>query len=210
MKSILKDIQGVESSIKRDNVKYDKDRQRFHELQIRHLSVESHDSIIKILDKWEHKLTRIGVMLSYTFSKIPDLKFMGGDSLDFETTGTWTYSYNLFFKDIHNTRIKTDRYVYHFSNKSNRQEILKDGIKARNHKQSTNWKGSNDLAYPPAVFAINHPSDNWRDDMDKWRIDTSMIPNKWWMDLNFHKREDVVMTFDSIPLSAIELVNRTI
>lgn len=204
IKSILREINSI-IALKSINISYDKDRQRFHELQIRHLPIKSHDGVIKVLNKWETKLIRLGLMLSYSFSKLPDLEFTKDDSLEMVPTGTYTYSYTLFFKDIHNSRIKPDRYVYHFSNKENRQDILKNGLIPKSHKSSTNWKHSNDLAYPPAIFAINHQSDNWRDDMDKWKIDTSMLPNKWWMDLNFYKRKDVVMTFDSIPLSCIEL-----
>ena len=144
-------------------------------------------------------------MLSYSFTQLPDLEFIEDDSLEMKTTGTFTYTYMLYFKDIHNSRVKPDKYVYHFSNKENRQDILKNGLLPKSHKSSTNWKHVNDLAYPPAIFAINHPTDNWRDDMDKWKIDTSILPNKWWMDLNFYKRKDVVMTFDSIPLNCIEL-----
>ncbi len=209
MKSILRDINKVEK-LKAGNVKYDKERQRFHELEIRHLTIESHNIVIRILNSWEIKLIRLGAILSYSYSMLPDLEFKSDDpdSFDMKTTGKFSYTYKLFIKDIHNSRIKPDRFVYHFSNKENRSLILKDGLIPKSHKFSTNWKHSNDLAYPPALFAINHQTDTWRDDMDKWRIDTSKIANKWWMDLNFHKRDDVVMTFEAIPLDCIELCSK--
>lgn len=82
---------------------------------------------------------------------------------------------------------------------------MNNGLKVKSHSNSNDWNNEIYLEYPDALFAINSDKDVWKKG-DRWQIDTSKIKNIWWEDLNFHKRDEFIMTFSDIPKEAIKLI----
>ena len=105
----------------------------------------------------------------------------------------------IYFKNIHLNRIKPDKYVYHTTQSSNYDNIMKHGLLLQ-----TNKKWGSYLHYPPSIFAMNGVDTQkkklWKEGSDVWRIDTTNIPNKWYNDLNIpsYKEKGPIMTFEPI------------
>jgi hypothetical protein len=148
--------------------------------------------INKIIDKWnENTMVKDNIIVSYRS----------------ENYNEYT-KYELYFKEVKIKRIKPNRYVYHQTDSSNIEHIIVNGLTT---KDSSNWISSDyTLKYPNAIFASNSETDLFYkdedDDISTIRIDTFMIPNKWWLDLNLYTRKNYIMTFDDIPASAITIL----
>lgn len=178
-----------------------------YRLTINHIDSTYDKKVINLINKYKDELSKIGVQLAYTSTEsYSDVEI--GDDLSI-TVGDYNkkdITYHLYIKDIYVKRIKPSRYVYHSTNKSNRESIFSKGLLT---SKNLNYKDSTSLEHPPAVFATNH-SPLWKlQGSDIWKIDTSKISNKWWMDMNMdsaHQGEKCIMTFDSIPKDAIELI----
>ena len=199
--SMLKEIKSKGIPITKNNLKYNEESISSDlELRIDDTYQNKSEKIIKI---WQKKLTRYDIIVSYKLYK--ERGFDIGDELDLIPNNTFTYLFKIYFKNLHTKRIKPNRYVYHYSDPKNRDEILKNGLIPRPHKESQEWNNDIRLTYPDAIFAVNNESDVWRD-IDKWQIDTSKISNKWQEDLNFTNRPEFIMTFESIPVDFIKLM----
>ncbi len=189
--------------INKDNIKIDIDNPVYYKIQFLHTDENDHPIWISWLKNLKSSLLKDDIILSYKDYRSPELDFIG-DDLEMATTGNFKYDYIVYIKNIHTNRVKPSKYVYHYSNIENRDNILKNGLKIMSHKGSKDWSNEISLEYPDAIFAVNSNTDIWKKG-DKWQIDTTKIKNTWWQDLNFKKRPDLVMTFSDIPKDAIKL-----
>jgi hypothetical protein len=109
------------------------------------------------------------------------------------------------------------RYVWHVSKKKFRDSIAKNGLVPQPFEKSI-WARSPALYYPPAIFVNNHPVyDEWFHldeskyigrtsfETDVWRIDTTKLNVKWYLDYNLGSRPDALFTKEHIPVDAIQL-----
>lgn len=105
--------------------------------------------------------------------------------------------------------IKPNKYLYHKSNPSFRDKISKQGLIPKG--KSSTWMSDTDIK-GKVIFATNSDKEkDWFDstyDDDVYKIDTTNIKNKWYLDpnYNFTKKKVQVITFEPIEKSAIELI----
>lgn len=99
-----------------------------------------------------------------------------------------------------------NRYVYHTSNPHFRDKIAKEGLIPKGKSES--WLSDTKID-GKVIFVVNSNDEYVWDstyDDDVYRIDTNGLGNKWYNDPNFGRDGIHLITFDSIPVSAIELV----
>lgn len=99
-----------------------------------------------------------------------------------------------------------NRYVYHTSNPHFRDKIAKEGLIPKGKSES--WLSDTKIG-GKVIFVVNSNDEYVWDstyDDDVYRIDTNGLGNKWYNDPNFGRDGIHLVTFDSIPVSAIELV----
>lgn len=204
LKSILrKMVKEIGDGIVKGPVEYDR-RNVDHRLHLGNVPQEHYERVENIIKRYVDIMHHNGYIMSYSKSKRADMEWT--DDLIGTPLDTFHVDFIITLKDQHTQRIKPQRYVYHFSPFSNRESILKRGLIPSPWSDSGNWSHVSDVAYNAAVFAVNTDKDSWgQKGWDRWRIDTSMIPNKWWHDMNFHQRPDLVMTHDAIPPEALRL-----
>jgi hypothetical protein len=100
-----------------------------------------------------------------------------------------------------------NKYVYHTSNSIFRDNIAKEGLIPKGKSEA--WLSDTKID-GKVIFAVN--SDNKKDwfdstyDDDIYRIDTTNLKNKWYVDPNFDLEDKRIITFKRIPLSSIELI----
>jgi hypothetical protein len=109
--------------------------------------------------------------------------------------------------NFHLIEVKPNKFLYHTSNPMFRDKIAKEGLMPKGKSETwlsdTNIKGK-------VIFAVN--SDNKKDwwnstfDDDIYRIDTTKLKNKWYVDPNFDLKDHRIITFEKIPLNAIKLI----
>lgn len=103
--------------------------------------------------------------------------------------------------------IEPNKYVYHTSNPIFRDKISKEGLITKG--KSETWLSDTKID-GKVIFAVN--SDNQKDwfdstyDDDIYKIDTSKIKNKWYVDPNFDLNAKRIITFEKIPLDSIKLI----
>lgn len=100
------------------------------------------------------------------------------------------------------------KYVYHISNPIHRKQIEKLGLIPK--EKSDTWLSDTPIN-KPCIFATNDNNKNsWFDsgyDDDVYRIDTTLIKNKWFKDPNFEWGDyPHIITFENIPKNAIKLI----
>ena len=114
-------------------------------------------------------------------------------------------TWKLFENTNHLVEVIPNRYVYHTSNPIFRDKISKEGLIPKGKSES--WLSDTKID-GKVIFVVNDNKDNYRFDStyddDIYRIDTIGLNNKWYNDPNFNDGLHLI-TFDSIPLSAIEL-----
>jgi hypothetical protein len=119
-----------------------------------------------------------------------------------------------FLNETHNHNLKEvvpGAYVYHSSNPYFRDAIEREGLVPKG--KSETWLSDTKID-GKVVFATN--SDDKRDwfdstyDDDVYRITTSGLDNRWYIDPNFEIQnyDKHIITFDSIPRDAIELIHK--
>jgi len=218
VRRILRDIYYVYKINVSDNIRYEDDvnivtrrEPLYKKLEVNWIPEIHNTQIEKILKKWQLKLLKYDIMMSYSSSHKQSFDF-GEDIFDMIPSGNFFYSYNIYFKNIHTRRIKPLPIIYHFSPKKNRESILRDGLVPQKSNSSDKWKDFPELAYIPCIFAMNRKDLEYgwyhapKGETDVWEIDTSKIPNIWWEDLNYTKREDMIMTFTAIPAKYLKLL----
>ena len=100
-----------------------------------------------------------------------------------------------------------NKYIYHTSNPIFRDNIAKEGLIPKGKSEA--WLSDTKID-GKVIFAVN--SDNRKDwfdstcDDDIYRIDTTNLKNKWYVDPNFDLEDKRIITFERIPLSSIELI----
>jgi hypothetical protein len=107
----------------------------------------------------------------------------------------------------HLTEVKPNRFLYHTSNPTFRDNITKEGLITKG--KSETWL-SNTHIEGKVIFAVNSDNkEDWFDstyDDDIYRIDTTNLKSKWYVDPNFDLEDKRIITFERIPLSSIELI----
>lgn len=106
--------------------------------------------------------------------------------------------------------VEPNRYVYHKSNPIFRDKISKEGLITKG--KSDTWLSDTKID-GNVIFAANSDDElMWFDttyDDDIYKIDTTLIANKWYKDPNFISGDyNHIITFDNIPLNAIKLIHR--
>lgn len=107
----------------------------------------------------------------------------------------------------HLVPIEPNRYVYHVSNPFYRNQIQQQGLIPK--EKSEAWLEDTPIE-GKVIFASNSDKNRFDStyDDDIYRIDTSKILNQWFFDPNFSwkKNNPFIITFEPIPLEAIELI----
>ncbi len=161
--------------------------------------------IEKIIIKYKKVFLRNNMILSY-YKGV----YSGYD--DDDNNRTYYANFSIYVKNLFTNRVKSNKFIYHFSPSENRDSILENGILPKSSKESVKWSKEAELEYPPLIFAVNgDPEDGgWYhvSKVDVWQIDTTKINNIWWRDLNNkYLRSDLIMSDKHIPVYAIKLVN---
>jgi len=204
--------------LKKDNLSFDnniekdkrgKDTKEFHFI-LQRIDPKFQSKIEKIMKKYQSVVfPKIDIIMKYKEHRHADMKLKDGDDpLDFTVLDTYTLSYTVYLKNIYIQRVKPSRFVYHCSDKKNRNSIKKNGLIPKSDKESKIWQYQSDVIYPAAVFATNNTL--WDATNDVWVIDTKGLPNKWWYDLYFRKESNdgKILTFEPIPPSHLELIDK--
>lgn len=125
-------------------------------------------------------------------------------------------------------KIKPNRFLFHVSHPSNRLAILKNGLLVLNKKDSLipngiyahNTNQEPNFSWYPFAFIGEYDNSLFQDlcpvkHYDYWRIDTSLLPNEWYLD---HAATDdyqliyysnpkhlFVYSLEKIPVNALKL-----
>jgi hypothetical protein len=103
--------------------------------------------------------------------------------------------------------VEPNKYLYHTSNPIFRDNIAKEGLIPKGKSEA--WLSDTKID-GEVIFAVNSDDkEDWFDstyDDDIYRIDTSKLENKWYVDPNFDLEDKRIITFDKIPVSSIELI----
>jgi hypothetical protein len=108
-------------------------------------------------------------------------------------------------------RAEAGRFVYHTSNPIFRDQIAKSGLIPKG--KSETWLSDTEIN-GKVIFVTNSDNkEDWFDstyDDDIYKIDTSKSNNVFYYDPNFlrQKQYKYLITYEPIPLSAIELIHR--
>lgn len=176
------------------------------ELEITFNDIVDYQVFEKVLKSYQKKLLDYNIVIGYNMKDGYDTK-LGDDLDDIKSIPNDKKDFHIHIKDLHTMRVKPPRYIYHFSDKKNRESILKNGLLPKESKDSERWKEIS-LSYPPAVFATLDRDVMWYH--DEWKIDTENLDNKWWKDINFfipNSETNAIMTFGNIPIECLTLVN---
>jgi hypothetical protein len=105
--------------------------------------------------------------------------------------------------------VKPNRYVYHSSNPIFRDKIAKEGLIPKGKSEA--WLSDTEID-GEVIFAVNNDNKkDWWDstyDDDMYRIDTTNLKNKWYVDPNFDLEDARIITFQKIPVNAIKLIHK--
>lgn len=181
----------------------------FFHVELKSLDSKFENRINKILNKYQNIIfPKIDIIMKYKLL-YQNTKMKDGDSVfDFETL-----TYNITFKNIHIQRyVPKTRYIFHCTDRKNRESIQEKGLIPKSDKESEDYKNDVSVNYPPAVFATTN-RDLWllpNDKNDVWAIDTKGLPNKWWYDLYFRKddNDNKILTFEPIPPNHLKLYDK--
>jgi hypothetical protein len=103
--------------------------------------------------------------------------------------------------------VEPNKYLYHTSNPIFRDNIAKEGLIPKGKSEA--WLSDTKID-GEVIFAVNSDDkEDWFDstyDDDIYRIDTSKLENKWYVDPNFDLEDDRIITFERIPIGSIELI----
>jgi hypothetical protein len=107
----------------------------------------------------------------------------------------------------HLVEVKPNKFLYHTSNPMFRDKIAKQGLIPKGKSEA--WISDTKID-GKVIFAVN--SDNKNDwwystyDDDIYKIDTTNLKNKWYVDPNFSEDAKRIVTFENIPTRAIKLI----
>jgi hypothetical protein len=124
----------------------------------------------------------------------------------------------LLSESVKGKKVKTNKYVYHKSNKVNRNSILSNGLyPSVGDCYKSHMEGEGRCI--PAIFATNSENkEEWFDttwDDDIWKIDTEIANNSWYFDNNFKDMKHPefgdykhVVTFEPVYKEALKLIHK--
>lgn len=175
--------------------------------------LDSKENVTDIDTKIIHDKYCIGIIelkelnIEY-FSKIQNLLFMKDDIwIDYYKYDLFETSYKIVVKKIKQdvVNVTDHEYVYHYSPKKNRNDILKNGLKKKSFKESR-WKNSIELSYPDSVFLSTSKDGFYSsyENYDLYRINKSKYI--FYKDINEHYMEDSIMCFEDIKKEDIEIL----
>ena len=111
----------------------------------------------------------------------------------------------------HLVEVIPNRYVYHTSNPIFRDRIKEEGLIPKG--KSETWLSNTNID-GKIIFAVNSDDkEDWWDstyDDDIYKIDTTELKNKWYVDPNFYLEDKRIITFENIPPNSIKLIYRGI
>jgi hypothetical protein len=201
-KEILLNINKITSSIKRNNIQIIKQKRAWY-LEIRWLDKKTENKIINLLKKTQTNLLKSGILLPFKITT----------HIPYDNPTEKEIWCNMYLKDLYSMRYAPKGKLYHTSSKKNRESIYKNGLMLTGFEKGNFIYESNELYYPPSVFAtIDYIWRNDREKNDIWLINTEKLKNKWWLDLNFYKANEInkpreVMTFEPISPEFLTLSN---
>jgi len=115
--------------------------------------------------------------------------------------------YESFLNNSHLVEVEPNKYLYHTSNPIFRDNIAKEGLIPKGKSEA--WLSDTKID-GEVIFAVNSDDkEDWFDstyDDDIYRIDTSKLNNKWYVDPNFDLDDKRIITFERIPVDSIELI----
>lgn len=107
----------------------------------------------------------------------------------------------------HLVEVKPNKFLYHTSNPLFRDKITKEGLIVQG--KSDAWLSDTKID-GKVIFAVNSDDKkDWWDstyDDDIYRIDTTNLKNKWYVDPNFDLKDHRIITFENIPLKSIKII----
>lgn len=107
----------------------------------------------------------------------------------------------------HLVEVEPNKYLYHASNPIFRDNITKEGLIPKGKSEA--WLSDTKID-GEVIFAVNSDNkEDWFDstyDDDIYKIDTSKLNNKWYVDPNFDLDDKRIITFERIPVNSIELI----
>lgn len=110
-------------------------------------------------------------------------------------------------QNTHLVEVKPNKYVYHTSNPIFRDNISKEGLIPKGKSES--WLSDTKID-GKVIFAVNSDDkDDWWNstyDDDIYRIDTTKLKNRWYVDPNFNLEDNRIITFENIPVNSIKLI----
>jgi hypothetical protein len=111
------------------------------------------------------------------------------------------------FLNSHLVEVEPNKYLYHTSNPIFRDNIAKEGLITKGKSEA--WLSDTKID-GEVIFAVNSDDkEDWFDstyDDDIYKIDTTNLKNKWYVDPNFDLDDKRIITFERIPLDSIELI----
>ena len=115
--------------------------------------------------------------------------------------------YESFLNNSHLVELEPNKYLYHTSNPIFRDNIAKEGLIPKGKSEA--WLSDTKID-GEVIFVVNSDNkEDWFDstyDDDIYRIDTSKLNNKWYVDPNFDLDDKRIITFERIPVDSIELI----
>jgi hypothetical protein len=211
---IRKMVNSIQSKLKNKltNDNFRKRTDNDHNIVYEFINIKDYKLFEKILKNYQSNLLKKGIIVGYSYIEKHPIKEIKDDfDLKYDKN-VIIADFVLYIKDLYTERVFPPRYIYHVSNKDNRDNILKNGLELKSWDEG-NWLLEPELYYPPSIFAIEDYSD-WEykvgKNRDIWEIDTKGLKNKWQKDLNFYKKMnglDAYMTFEPIPANHLTLVD---
>ena len=178
-----------------ENEKYHKNNVVYYHLQINPIKPKEISKIEKLLKIFIQIFEKNELYFYFTSKR-------------YNNNGLFTYVYDCYVKNDKIQRVKPPKFVYHATDKNNRESIYEYGLSPK-----SNYRWSNHLWYRPSIFASSNIDNMFKSgkQYDIWIIDTEKIQNKWYLDLNINKyigyeHNDYIMTFEHIPPQALDLL----
>ena len=110
-------------------------------------------------------------------------------------------------QNSHLVEVIPNNYVYHTSNPIFRDKISKEGLIPKG--KSETWLSDTNIDNK-VIFAVNSDDKkDWWDstyDDDIYKVDTTKLKNKWYVDPNFDLEDKRIITFEKIPFNSIKLI----
>ena len=164
--------------------------------------------VINEIEKLKNQLSKSGTYLSYYSHSEYQFKFVDDETMNLEIDydKPKIEKFYLYIKDTHFKRVKPPRYLYHMTSHKNYRSIIENGLEPRENEV---YSDTPMYDHPPAIYASSEKDFFGNINDDEWRIDTSMIDNKWWQDYNLYDEEQQkksFLTYEPIPVKALKLI----